>query len=36
LLNPYYYGAPQGLMNISGGTIGNTKEYGYPNPISGM
>lgn len=36
LLNPYYYGSPQALMNISGGVIGNTKEYGYPNPITGL
>lgn len=35
-LNPYYYGSPKNLMNISGGSLGSAKEYGYPTPISGM
>ena len=35
LFNPYYYGNPTALMDISGGSY-SSKEYGYPTAISGL
>lgn len=35
LFNPYYYGKPTSLLDISGGAY-KSKEFGYPNPITGM
>ena len=35
LLQPYYYGNPTALMDISGGNY-SVSQYGYPNPIQGL